>query len=327
HSNNTYVSYIETAAFRQAVLAARPGTLTAKILGDSGAAPRVVSLLTPSCADLTGDVNKGCAVVGNGLDIGSISGTYGQYVQFFNTNGAPVGGGLDNVADLQKALLANPTKFSGNQYNTRIDFDITSKDRFTASTYFVPNTATSADTAGQSRPIGDINSKRLSYALAFIYQRTISATKINEARFNLTRWGFDETLNNPQSNFGLPRIEIESLFSDRLRFGAQWGLNTPGVINERQWELRDTFTDVIGNHVLKIGGEYRRDLNSNGEVGGARPLYSFKGLWNFANGTPIFETIVANQQGKPTPNNTKFHTGDFGLFVQDDWKFRPNITF
>jgi hypothetical protein len=325
-SNNTFTSYVETSSYRQAVVGARANTVTARILGDPGATPRVVSLLTPSCADLTGDINAGCAVVGNGLDIGSITGTYGTYVQFFNTSGKPVGGGLDGVADLQKALLANPTSFSGNQFNTRIDFNATSKDRLTVSSYIVPNTATSADTAGQSRPMGDITSKRLSYAVGVIYQRTISATKLNEARFNLTRWGFDETQTNPQANFGLPRIEIESLFSDRLRFGAPYGLNTPGVINEKQLEFRDTFTDVFGNHALKIGGEYRRDLNSNGEVGGARPLYSFKGLWNFANGTPIFEQIVANQQGKPTPNNTKFHTGDLGLFVQDDWKFRSNLT-
>jgi len=326
-SNNTYTSYIETAAYRQAVLAARPGTVTARILGDPGVAPRVVSLLTPSCAELSGDINAGCAVVGNGLDIGSITGAYGTYVQFFNTGGAPTGGGLDGIADLQKALLANPTSFSGNQFNTRLDFIPTSNDHFTVSTYFVPNTATSADTGGQSRPMGDINSKRLSYAVGIIYQRTLSATKLNEARFNLTRWGFDETKSNPQSNFGLPRIEIESVFSDRLRFGAQHSPNTPGVINERQFEFRDTFTDVIGNHAVKIGAEYRRDLNSNGEVGGARPLYSFKSLWNFANGTPIFEEIVATQQGQPTANNTKFHTGDLGLFVQDDWKLRPNVTF
>jgi len=326
NSNNTYTSFVETSSYRQAVIAARAGTLTAKILGDPGIAPRVVSVLPSTCAELSGDVNIGCAVVGNGLDIGSITGAYGTYVQFFNTGGAPVGGGLDGVADLQKVLLANPTSFRGNQFNTRIDFNATSNDRITVSSYIVPNTATSADTGGQSRLMGDITSKRLSYALGLIYQRTISATKLNEARFNVTRWGFDEIQTNQQSNFGLPRIEIESLFGDRVRFGAQYGTNTPGVINERQFEFRDTFTNVIGNHALKIGGEYRRDLNSNGEVGGARPLYSFKGLWNFANGTPIFEQIVADQQGKPTANNTKFHTGDLGLFVQDDWKFRPNLT-
>jgi hypothetical protein len=326
NSSNTYTSFVETEAFRQAVIAARSGSLTAKILGDPGVAPRVVSVLPATCAELSGDINKGCAVVGNGLDIGSITGSTGSYVQFFNAMNAPTGGGLDGVADIQKVLLSNPTTFRGNQYNTRIDYNVTSKDTFTASTYFVPNRATTADTAGQSRPMGDIISQRLSYALGFIYRRIISPTKVNEARFNITRWGYDETSTNPQSNFGLPRIEIESIFGDRIRYGAQYGPNTPGVINERQFEFRDTLTDVMGNHALKIGGEYRRDLNSNGEVGGARPLYSFKGLWNFANGTPIFEQIVATQDGKPTANNAKFHTGDLGFFVQDDWKYRPNLT-
>jgi Carboxypeptidase regulatory-like domain/TonB dependent receptor len=326
NSNNTYTSFVETSAYRQAVIAARPNTLTARVLGDAGAAPRIVSILTPSCSELSGDVSNGCVVVGNGLDLGRITGAYGTYVQFFNTGGAPVGGGLDGIADLQKVLLANSTKFRGNQYNTRIDYNITSKDQFTVSSYIVPNTATNSDTGAQSRPMADITSKRLSYALGFIYRRTFSSTMLNEARFNVTRWGFDETKTNPNSNFGLPRIEIESLGGDRLRYGAAYGINTPGIINERQFEFRDIFTNVIGNHALRIGGEIRRDLNSNGEVGAARPLYSFKGLWNFANGTPIFEQIVANQQGKPTANNTKFHTGDLGLFVQDDWKFRPNLT-
>lgn len=325
-SNNTYTSWAETQEFRDMVVASRPGTVTSAILGDPGIAPRIVSVLSGTCAELSGDVNAGCQEVGNGLDIGSMTGMYGQYVQFFNTGGAPTGGGLDGIADIQKVLLANATDFKGNQFNTRIDWDITPKDQFTFSSYFVPSNATRSDTAGQSRPMGDITSKRLSYALGFIYRRTLSPTMINEARFNVTRWGYDETKSNPNANFGLPRIEIESLFSDRLRFGAPYGLNTPGVINERQFEFRDTLTDIVGNHVLKFGGAYRRDLNSNGEVGGARPLYSFKGLWNFANGTPIFEQIVATQQGQPVPNNTKFHTGDMSLFAQDDWKFRPNLT-
>jgi hypothetical protein len=326
NSSNTYTSFVETDSFRQAVIAARPGSLTAKILGDPGVVPRVVQVLPATCAELGGEVKNGCAVVSGGLDLGSLTGSTGTYVQFFDTGGAPVGGGLDGIPDIQKVLLANPTSFRGNQYNTRIDYNVTAKDTFTASSYFVPNKAVTADTAGQSRPTGDIHSNRLSYAVGFIYRRLISPTKLNEARFNITRWGFDETQTNPQTNFGLPRIEIEKIFTDRIRFGAQYGPNTPGVINERQYEFRDTFTDVIGNHALKVGGEYRRDANSNGEVGGARPLYVFESLWNFANGTPIFEQIVATQQGKPTANNAKFHTGDLGFFVQDDWKYRPNLT-
>lgn len=320
NTSSTYRSLVETSAFRSAIVAARPNTLTASILSATGVEPRVNQTLTPTCTGIF----SGCAVVGNGMDIGSITGTYGTYVPTFSS--APNGGGLDGIADVQWALLDRFARFRGNQFNARIDFDATNRDRITFTSYYVPNKATTSNDPAQSRPQADINSERLSFALGFIYNRAISATMTNEARFNITRWGYDETKSNPDANLALPRIEIEGFFGDRLRFGFPQGLNTPGVINEKQLDFRDMFTWVTGNHVLKIGGEYRRDLNSNGEVGGARPLYSFHRPWNFANGTPIFEFVAATLQGKPSANNTKFTTGELAFFVQDDWKFRPNLT-
>jgi len=324
NTSNTYNTLVETESFRQGIIAARPNTLTARILSSAGIEPRVVRVLNATCAEAGIFRENPCAAVGNGFDIGSITGTYGTYVPLSDQFRA--GGGLDGIADVQFVELENPNRFSGNQYFTRVDYQITDEDRFAFSSYIVPNTAFSSDRSAQSRPQADINSKRLSFALSFVYTRAISATSINEARFNVTRWGFDETSSNPDSDFGLPRVEIEGLYGDRLRFGAQRGLNTPGVINEKQFDIRDTLTKVFGNHAVKFGGEYRIDLNSNGEIGGARPLYSFVRPFNFANGTPIFESISADQSGRPTANNTKFQTSELAFFVQDDWKVRPNLT-
>jgi hypothetical protein len=318
NTSNTYNSLIETAQFRQQVLGARAGTVTAGLLSMTGIEPRVSQILPSTCDGIF----VPCQVVGNGMDLGSLVGTYGTYVQTFN-NPTYI---FDGVPDVQWAQLNNFSEFRGNQYNTRIDYQATDKDKFTFSSYFVPNQATNSNGASQSRPSSDVNSKRLSYAVGFIYNRTISSTMINEARFNITRWGFNEIESNPIANLGLPRIEIEGVFSDRLRIGFPQGLNTPGNIDEKQLDFNDTLTNVIGNHVLKIGGGYRRDLNSNGEIGGARPLYSFRNIWNFANGTPIFEFIAADLQGKPAPNNTKFTTSELAFFAQDDWKLRPNLT-
>lgn len=316
-NNITDPTFVETSSFRSSVIAARPNTLTARVLSSAGIEPRIAQVLSPTCAGIF----VPCTVVGNGMDIGSIFGTNGSYVPFSQPTT------LDGVADIQRVTFLNPYSFRGNQYNTRIDYQATEKDRFTFSSYFVPFNQTVADPNAQSRPQADINSKRLSYALGFIYNRALSATMTNEARFNVTRWGYDETSTNPNANLGLPRIEIEGFFSNRLRFGFPRGLNTPGVINEKQFDVRDTFTYVFGNHVLKIGGEFRKDLNSNGEVGGARPLYSFHRLWNFANNTPIFEEISASYTtGKPVANNVKFTTSELAFFGQDDWKFRPNLT-
>jgi hypothetical protein len=320
NTSNTYNSVIETASFRQGIITARPNTVTSQILSARGVEPRVIQILNATCA--TAGINGPCQAVGNGFDVGSITGTYGTYVPL----GQQAGGGLDGIADLQFAQLSNPNTFTGNQYFTRIDYVVTERDKLTVSSYIVPTRAFTADRAAQSRPMADINSKRLSYAVAFIYTRNISSTLMNEARFNITRWGFDETNSNPDADYGLPRIEIEAFTNDRLRWGAPRSENTPGIISEKQLDLRDTLTTIWGNHVLKFGGEYRRDLNSNGEPGGARPFYVFNRPWNMANGTPIFEVITADQNGKPSANNTKFTTSELAFFVQDDWKVRPNLT-
>lgn len=318
NSTDTYNSLIETSAFRQSVLAARAGTVSAAIISASGIEPRVSQLLTPTCAG----INVPCQLLANGMDLGVITGSYGTYVQTFN-NPTYV---FDGIADVQWAQLESFNKFRGNQYNARIDFQATDKDKFTFSSYLVPNTALTSDGAAQSRPQSDINSERLTYALGFIYARNISSTMLNEARFNITRWGFNEVDSNPQADLGLPRVEIEGIYGGRIRFGFPQGQNTPGNISERQLDFRDTLTNVIGNHVLKFGAEYRVDLNSNSEVGAARPIYSFRNLWNFANGTPIFQGITTTLDGEPAPNDTKFKTSEIGLFVQDDFKLRPNLT-
>ena len=56
-------------------------------------------------------------------------------------------------------------------------------------------------------------------------------------------------------------------------------------------------------------------------------FFSFSGLFNLANDTPIFEAINTDPRtGGPADAQRYFRTGDYALFVQDDWKIRPNLT-
>ena len=320
NNNNLYNMLIETDQYRQSIINLRPGTVSAALVSGPSAAPRIAQIYSgTSCA--AAGVTVPCQVVSGGLDVGSIGGSYGTYLDPWVE-----GGGLDGIPDLQFAQLEDVNTFRGDQFFTRIDFQPTEADRFTVSTFIVPSKSETSDRASQSRPQADIISERTNYAVGFIYNRTFTPTIINEARFNYTRWGFDEAASNPNANFGLPRIEIEQIGGERLRFGARRGQNTPGLIKETQLDFRDVVTNVIGNHVLKIGGEYRLDLNSNAEIGFARPLYTFLQQWNFANGTPIYYEIATDQTGTPSRNNQEFQTSELAFFVQDDWKFRPNLT-
>jgi hypothetical protein len=325
NNQGSYFSYIDTAAFRQAIITARPNTVSARLLQAAGVEPRVIRIIPTTCAtvesvDLAGDTRNNCQTVAGGLDLGSVGGTYGVYLDPWQR-----GGGFDDIADLQFAELASESWGRGHQYFTRFDWNVSDSDKLAFSSFLVPTKGFTTDSAAQSRPMSDLITDRLNYAFGIIYSRNLSATMINEARFNFTGWGFDEFESNPDANFGLPRVELENIMpgSSRLRYGAR---RVQVAFDEKQFDFRNTLTKVTGNHVLKFGGEYRRDINGNNEKGFARPLYSFLQGWNFANGTPILEEIAVDANGKPTGANTKFYTSELAFFAQDDWKFRPNLT-
>lgn len=315
--------YVETPQFRQAVLASRANGITAAILGSSGVQPRIASVITSTCNDLISGPDRQCAAVPGGLDIGSLNLGLGQYgTNFF-------GGGLDGIPDIQKVVIAAPQTNKPKQYNLRFDFTPGSKDQFVVSTYLTRASFVGSDTGAAARPQADVTSAPRNSAFTVLYTRTFSPTWLNEARFNFTQFKFNEVESSQETNFGIPRVEIENVFRDgsRIRFGANQAETTPGIFSERTFEFRDIVSNVHGNHGLKFGGEYRKELNDDNLNGASRPLYTFGGLFNFANDAPLFYQINADPRtGGVADAQRHFRTGGYGFFIQDDWKFRPNLT-
>ena len=324
-SNNRVVeAYIETPQLIQSIIAR--GGISAQIVQSPGATPRIISILPRACNQASFPNGNMCANVTGGLDVGSPAASLGTYVVGGNPQQA-LGGGLDGIPDLQYALLQALSTTKGDQYAPRIDFQITNRDKFTWSMFYTPRTSTGSDTGAQTRPMADITSKRLNYSTAFAYIRDISSNIINEARVNYTSWGFNEVDSNPDINWGIPRVEIEGFLpSDRLRWGANRSANTPGNFDETGLNIRDTVSWVHGNHTTRFGVDYQRDSNKNPGTGAQRPVFSFVGPWNFANGAPIFEAITADFTGAPLANNADFNTGSIAFFVQNDWKVKRNLT-
>ncbi len=326
-TSNTSLAFVETSQYRDLVRTLRPNGVTAQVFAGSNILPRINRVIPVSCG-FAGFGSDRCQMVNGGLDIGSITGTRNVYLPLGGGVGrSDIGGGFDGIPDIQYVELNNPNSFEGNQYFTRIDFNATDKDSIAISTFFTPTLSNGADVGGRSRPIGDIISDRLNFSVAGIYNRTFSGTKFNQFRINYSGFSFNEVESNPDSNFGIPRIEVEGLPFDRIRFGAPRGENTPGILSEKSLDISDTFNWVIGNHVLKLGAQYRTDMNDRSLIGGARPVFSFVGLFNLANDTPIFEGINADPNtGAPANAQREYRTNDYAFFVQDDWKVKPNLT-
>ncbi|CAN5324762.1 hypothetical protein BH20ACI1_BH20ACI1_15310 [soil metagenome] len=319
--NDTYSAFIETDQLRQFIVSR--GGISSQIVASEGALPRVVSGRSENCASFGNFFNaNNCRVVAGGFDLGSPAGALGQYV-----TDPRLGGGFDGIPDVQFVDLQNPRSTDGSQYVTRIDYEATRKDKLAFSLFYTPRFSSGVNTAAQSRPMADINSDRLNYNTAFSYIRTFSSNIINEARVNFTKWGYNEVDANPATNFGIPRVEIEQFVpTNRISFGAPRGANTPGIIRETQFNLRDTVTVIRGNHAFRIGVDFRKDRNENPGTGAARPIYTFVGPWNFANDAPIFYGVTASLTGEPLAGQAPFNTGGTALFIQDDWKVRPNLT-
>jgi len=319
---NNSVSYvnqwIETPEFRQAVISARPNGIAAQILNAPGELPRVASVASVPCP--SGFAAGTCRQVTGGLDIGSISGSAKNYV-------SATGGGFDGIPDVQFAQLASPSSVNANQYNGRIDYTH-GNDSLALSMYFTHLNQFAADNPGRDRPIGDLPFTPLNTAATITYNHVFSPTILNEARANLTRFASNQVSAASNANFQIPRIEIESLPFDRIRWGAPQGENTPSIQAQNTYEFRDILSWVRGNHVMKFGGEIRKEQDNSNLLGGARPLYSFTGLFNFANDAPVFEQINANPTtGAPADAQRYFRTSTYALFVQDDWKVTQQLTF
>jgi hypothetical protein len=327
NSSDTVNAFIETPEFRQLVIAQRPNSIAARILSASGIAPRVVAIVPTTCAFArfpSGDFPL-CQQVGSGLDIGRIGGAQGQYLPF--TGQGLNGGGLDGVPDIQLAQLSVPTVSRGNQYNPRFDFNLTDRDVLTFSSYISRFNGTGSDAGGRSRPMGDITTAPNNLFGMATWVHTLSQSAVNEARFNATRFAYNEVQSSSATNFGIPRIEIENLPFDRIRFGPNWAETTPGIFSENTFEFRDTLRWVRGTHAWSFGGELRKEQNNNDLSGGSRPLYTFAGLFNFANDAPLFYQINADPRtGGPGQSKRNFRTSSTAFFAQDDWKVRPNLT-
>ena len=215
-SNVPTNAWVETSQYRQQVIALRPGGVTAHIFGAPGIEPRIISVIGANCAFANIPADR-CQVVAGGLDLGSPTGALRTYVDAFSPS---IGGGFDGIPDIQYVSLANPVKFKGRQFDTRVDYNVTDKDKIAVSTYYTPTENIGANTNGRSRPMADIKSPRKNWSVAGLYDRIISSRMFNEARMNVTHWGFDEVKANPNSNFGIPRVEVEGFPFDRIRFGA-----------------------------------------------------------------------------------------------------------
>ncbi|MBV8205195.1 MAG: TonB-dependent receptor, partial [Acidobacteria bacterium] len=338
HSSSTTVSgpmYTFTPQFLSALHTQRGGSFADTVMNLAGAQPAVYSTLTPSCAPFT-SANWACAVVNGGLDVGSPYQGNGAYVPIFGGNAATcgtnqqcqAGGGLDGVPDLQYVQLRQQNLTKPNQYNGRLDYNLSSKHQLAWTGMFVRGNSLGPADGSVPAPAFNLAYTPNNSASMLAWIWTLSPSMLNDARVNFTRWAYNE-LSSSSVNWGIPYVYVQNMPGGvgNINVSPTSSPTTPADLAENTYEFVDTFTKVFGRHAIRFGGEYTREQNNDNEVGRNRPAYAFADLWNLFNNAPIYEGVLVNPKtGADSTSRFYYRSHDLGLFVQDDIKLRPNLT-
>lgn len=323
NSPNISSGWYETPAFRSM---APSGSIAATYLTFPGAAPASTGMITVNCASAGLIEGVNCITVpGQGLNIGSpMNKPLGaQDTTWSGPSNPGVGGGLTpGVADVAEYVTSTPASETDQQFNGRVDADVTNRDRLTFAIYWVPVDKTSYN--GPARGYNLWHHSQINDAFSGIWNHTFSPNLLNELRANAAGWRWNEVASNPQEPWGLPNDAIGNIGTITLQ---NFGAPGPSIFNQWTYTYKDTATWVLHKHTVRFGGELTRLYYLNEEAWAARPNFGFFNIWDFLNDAPQSESGTFDPHtGVPTLGRQDDRENLLGVFVQDDWKATPSLT-
>lgn len=221
----------------------------------------------------------------------------------------------DGIPDVGTISVAIPNPRTGDQINGRVDHGLANgRDRLRGS-YYHSKVATPF---AYLRSAFDQPYPHRNQLLALGYTRIISNTTVNELNFGYLRMHGEAADTTPET----PTIAITGL---NAGFGAAFW--HPISFTQDYFQFKDTVTMSRGSHSLSTGGELTLTWAPAHFHHWERPLYNFGSLLDFADDEPFSETrAVDPTTGLSTSAPVRFFTREFGLFVQDNWKLRSDVT-
>jgi hypothetical protein len=129
---------------------------------------------------------------------------------------------------------------------------------------------------------------------------------------------------NPKAPWGLPQLSFNGTGGITLQ---GYGIGSFNGFDQWTYAAKDVLTKVHGAHTMKMGGEFTRLLSVDAPFWSDRPGYTFNNIWDFLNDAPVAESAQFDPQtGVPSALRKDLRSTVTGLFFQDNWKVKSNLT-
>ncbi len=248
----------------------------------------------------------------------------------FGTAGAPV---LFQAAVPQRTI---PEPFTENEWSTRFTVRPTSKDtgdfRYLKQSQIFPNTGAGSNGFTYDVPATSKN-------LGGTWTRQFTNTFVNEFKF--TTQDLNVEFGGASAQYGVFAIPKPANIGQTVS-NISFGGNITGVTRStatlqtiggatnipqgrlvKVYQYADTMSKVWGKHSMVFGAEYKHLVNTVPFLPSYQGVYTFSttsALTRLLNNAPSAFSVTA---GTPI---TSYKENDQYYFIQDDFKFRPNLT-
>ncbi|MGB8833459.1 MAG: TonB-dependent receptor [Candidatus Sulfotelmatobacter sp.] len=238
--------------------------------------------------------------------------------------------------------IGNFPVFEGTSlYSLRLDHNINQSNRVMLRANVSPSTITGIEVSGQDQPFGQNAYSRTSQQtyrdVAGVAQDTwtIGNNKVNELRFQYARRGLAYFYNTAIPGGAAPAVNIPGY--------AYFGREPYSYIQrvEQRYQFTDNFSWTLGRHATKFGVDFNyipTTATFTVNYGGVYDFSSFSatslGFPSSSNFSfPILSAVQAYGAGLPgdfiqgigNPKDS-FTNKPLGVFWQDSWRIRPNLT-
>jgi hypothetical protein len=227
-------------------------------------------------------------------------------------------------------LESIPTPHQRTNLSVRFDYAPTKNNTLTARYQYYRDTETNNGIGQLTVPSQAYDTGSTEHTVQISDTQIFGAKVVNETRFQFLREGSGET--SVDTN---PSVNVLGALSA----GGNGQISSD---YQNHYELQNYTSVIHGAHTIKFGGRFRDMTEANTSTAGFNGTFTFStisqlqqvecalvtppppvcvGLVTTPPATPQQLSIT---QGLP---NASISVADVGLYVQDDWKVRSNITF